>query len=44
MWRVLTDSRIAVSLRELEETWSLEDLADAHDALDVRDALRAKGA
>lgn len=33
-----------VSLTDLEERWSIDDLQDAHDALDVRDELRAKGA
>jgi hypothetical protein len=35
---------MTVSLQEIEEHWSLDDLADAHDALDVRDALSARKA
>jgi hypothetical protein len=28
-----------VRLRDLETDWSIDDLQDAHDALDVRDEL-----
>jgi hypothetical protein len=35
---------MSVSLSDLEERWSIDDLEDAHDALDLRDALRVKGA
>ena len=41
---VATTAWLAVSLREVEEHWSLDDLADAHDALDVWDALEVKSA
>jgi hypothetical protein len=41
VWRVLTHERSPVSgLREIEEHWSLEDLVDAHLALDVHDELQ----
>jgi hypothetical protein len=43
VWRILTDERLAVSLTDLEERWSIVDLADAHSALDARDELRLKG-
>jgi hypothetical protein len=36
---VLTHERNRSSLQELEEFWSLDDLADFHDALDVWDEL-----
>ncbi len=33
---------MSVGLREIGEYWSIDDIADAHDALDLRDELRAK--
>ena len=38
---MLTDPRVGVSLRELDEHWSVDDLLLAHDALDVRDDIEA---
>jgi len=34
---LLTDARIAASKREIETNWTLDDVLDAHAALDVRD-------
>ena len=46
MHRVLTSSRYTVSLRELDEWWSLEDLVAANDAIsmleDAEEDARAK--
>ena len=42
MWRVLTHERNRASLAEIEEKWSLADLAAAHLALDVHDELAEK--
>ena len=42
MWRVLTHERGRATLEELETHWSLEDLAEAHLALDVVDELARK--
>jgi hypothetical protein len=39
---VLTHERNRASLREIEEWWSLTDLAEAHLALDVHDELAEK--
>jgi hypothetical protein len=33
---VLSSPHLTVSLAELEDRWSLDDLMDAHEALDVR--------
>lgn len=41
MWRLLTDPRIKATKREIEEDWTLEDLLDAHTALDIRDQVEA---
>jgi len=37
IWRLLTDPRIHASKREIETDWTLDDVLDAHEALDVRD-------
>jgi len=42
IWRPIVHERQLCTLRELEEHYSLSDLADMHDALDVVDALAAK--
>jgi hypothetical protein len=42
IWRVLTSEHLTVTLTELKTTWSLLDLADAHDALDTLEALDVK--
>lgn len=39
MWRVLTHERNRATLAEVERDWSLDDLLDAHLALDVHDEL-----
>lgn len=39
IWRVLTSDKLHVTLTELKTSWSLLDLAEAHDALDVLDSL-----
>jgi hypothetical protein len=36
---VLTDPRNRASLAELEQHWGVDDLLDAHMALDLRDEL-----
>lgn len=41
VWRLLTDPRIKATKREIEEDWTLEDLLDAHTALDIRDQVEA---
>ena len=41
-WRLITDERLSVGLAELAEDWSLEDMLQAHQALDLRDELEAK--
>jgi len=35
---------LTVSMADLHTTWSLEDLADAHDVLDLLDELADKSA
>lgn len=42
IWRVLTAECLSVTLTELKTTWTLLDLADAHDALDLIDQLNHK--
>jgi hypothetical protein len=42
IWRIITSDKMTVSLTELKTTWSLEDLADAHDSLDLLETLDAK--
>jgi hypothetical protein len=45
IWRILISPRLTVSLRDLEEVWTFEDLVNAHemlDALDEAEALQAK--
>jgi hypothetical protein len=37
--RILTDRRNRATLREIETHWSLEDLLDAHMAIDLREEL-----
>lgn len=37
LWRLLTDHRVHASKREIEEEWTLDDVLDAHAALDARD-------
>lgn len=44
IWRVLTAEKLTVSMADLHTTWSLEDLADAHDVLDLLDELADKSA
>ncbi len=44
MWRVLTHERIRVTLQELDQHWGLDDLIEAHLALDVHDELAEKTA
>jgi hypothetical protein len=41
VWRLVTDTRLNVSLQELGEYWSLVDMVEAHQALDLRDAVEA---
>lgn len=43
VWRVAR-SPLCSGLREIEEHWSLDDLVDAHMALDVEDELEAEAA
>jgi hypothetical protein len=38
IWRVVLDG--VATLQEIETHWSIDDLADAHEALDARDAVR----
>jgi len=43
-WRILTSERFTVSLYELENGWTLDQVLDAHDVLDVfhdHDVLQA---
>lgn len=35
VWRVVSSPRFTVSLREIEQEWSLEDLWDANRVLDA---------
>lgn len=42
IWRVATHERNRASLAEIQELWSLEDLIEAHLALDVHDELARK--
>lgn len=42
VWRVLTSQRLHVGLRELEKHWSVDDLLDAHVALDLWEDLEEK--
>lgn len=41
MWRI-AHSSLCTGLAELETSWSIDDVADAHDALDVFEELDAK--
>ena len=34
-WRIVTSERFSVSLYELENGWTLDQVLDAHDVLDV---------
>jgi hypothetical protein len=43
-WRLLASERLTVSLAELEERWSMTDVLDAHEVLDMYDDLEAKAA
>lgn len=44
MWRVIVHERAPATLQEMETHWSIEDLASAHLALDVVDALEREAA
>ena len=35
MWRLLTSDKLTVTMRDLEEYWSFDDIQDAHDVLDA---------
>jgi hypothetical protein len=41
--RVLTSSRYAVTLRELDEWWSFEDLLVANDVISMLEDAEAEG-
>lgn len=43
MHRVLTSSRYAVTLRELDEWWSFEDLLVANDVISMLEDAEAEG-
>jgi hypothetical protein len=40
----MTDPRVSVSLRELEEYWTIDDVLSCHDALDALDAAEHEAA
>lgn len=42
IWRVLSSPRFTVTLAELETVWSIDDLFDALDVLELFDALEQK--
>lgn len=37
MWRVLSSDKMSVSLLELETTWTMADVWDANEVLDMHD-------
>lgn len=39
VWRIVLEG--VATLQEIETWWSIDDLADAHEALDVKQALEA---
>lgn len=39
VWRLVLDG--VATLQEIETWWSIDDLADAHEALDVRASIEA---
>lgn len=41
-WRLLSSPFLTVTMHELETHWTIDDVADAHDALDVREELESK--
>ena len=42
MWRLVLAEHITDSLDTILNRWSIDDAADAHDALDYLDAVRAE--
>lgn len=42
LWRLLSSKFLSVSLQEVEEFWSIEDVADAHEVLDAIEAAEAR--
>jgi hypothetical protein len=39
IWRVATSTHFRDSLAEIENNWSLDDLYDAHDVIDLLEEL-----
>ena len=44
MWRLVASERLSASLVEIEERWTMIDVMDAHDVLDLYEMLEAKAA
>jgi hypothetical protein len=44
VWRLVASPRLSASLVEIEERWSMTDVLDAHEVLDLYDELDAKAA
>jgi hypothetical protein len=44
VWRIVASERIAASLVEVEERWTMTDVLDAHEVLDLYATLDAKAA
>jgi hypothetical protein len=42
IWRIAAADRFSASLNEIEERWSLSDVLDAHEVLDMYEDLEAK--
>lgn len=44
VWRLLVSDTIKVTLTELDTSWSIDDMLDAHIVLDIMDAQESRAA